>query len=328
MNSEEPKVSVVIPTYNRWRDLKRCLDSLSQQTFRNFEILIIDNGCTDKTLNMLEEYRVKVIQDVTRSVTHLFNIGWQNTQAAIVAFINDDAKAESYWLENIIDTFEKFKEAGAVGGPTIVPQPIMHHQEMLRLHTEAGRSVLLRIPAWIYENLILDGKYYEIGVLCESGAYSVGGSLTESTQLKHPISVDLLSITNVAVKKTVLGEVGGLDENFRFTHGDGDLFIRIRKAGYKLIFNPKVVVWHYVNPGGDTRSAYWRGRDHAYFLRKCIRPKTISGRLKLILNGIFLNLYWIYKSVETRKISFLKGISGFIQGLIDYHRVSKKRERE
>lgn len=327
MINNKIRVSVIIPTYNRVRDLERCLNSLLQQTLKDFEIIVINNGCTDETSNVVQRHPVKVISDFTRNVTHLFNIGWQSAEGEIIAFINDDAEAEPSWLENIMDTFQRFEDAGAVGGPTIVPEQILHHQEMLRLHAESKHSMLLRISAWIYENLILDRKYYEIGVLCESGAYSVGGSLLESTRLDKPISVDLLSITNVAIKKSVLETVGGLDENFRFTHGDGDLFIRIKKAGYKLIFNPKAVVLHYVNPIGNTRGTYWRGRDHAYFLRKCIRPKTISGRLKLILNGIFLNLYWIYKSVKTKDIGFLKGISGFIQGLIDYHRVNKKSEK-
>ena len=318
------RVSVIIPTYNRAKDLERCLDSLLQQTFKDFENIVINNGCTDETLNVIQKYPVKVINDLTGNVTHLFNIGWQNAEGEIIVFTNDDAEVEPLWLENIMNTFQRFENTGAVGGPTIVPEQVLHHQEMLRLHTESRHSMLLRIPAWIYENLVLDRKYYEIGVLCDSGAYSVGGSLTESTRLVRPISVDLLSITNVAIKKSVLETVGGLDENFRFTHGDGDLFIRIKKAGYKLVFNPKVIVWHHVNTIGDTRNAYWRGRDHAYFLKKCIRPKTIPGRLKLILNGIFLNLYWIYKSVKTKDIGFLKGISGFVQGLIDYHRVNKK----
>lgn len=311
-------ISVVIPTYNRAKDLKRCLDSLLRQTFKGFEVVVVDNGCTDETPEMVKRYPIKMIHEAAKGVTHLFNVGWRNAQGEIIAFINDDAAAEPSWLENVVDTFEKFKDIGAVGGPTIVPQEIMNYQEMLRLHAESKESILLRIPAWVYENLIMEGKYHEIGVLCESGAYSVGGSLYESTKLEQPIYVDLLSITNVAIKKAVLEEVNGLDENFRFTHGDGDLFIRIREAGYKLIFNPKIVVCHYVNPQGDTRSAYWRGIDHAYFLMKCIKPKTLLGKFKLLLNILYFNLYWIYKSLETKKPGYLRGIGGFFRGIFSY----------
>lgn len=318
MANSQTELSVVIPTHNRAGDLERCLIALSKQTFRNFEIIIIDNGCTDNTGDMLQKYKVKIVKDAARNVTHLFNVGWRNSDADIIAFTNDDAEPDENWLQNILDTFKVYIDAGAVGGPTVLPEGSLNNQEMLRLHSKSRKSFLFRIPAWIYEDIVLEGRYRDIGVLCESGAYSIGGSLFESAKLNKPIAVDLLSITNVAIKKNVLRQVNGLDENFRFTHGDGDLFIRIRNSGYSLIFNPKVVVWHYVNPAGDTRAAFWRGRDQAYFFRKCIKPRTTIGMCKLFLNIFFFNIYWIYKSVETCDTAFLKGISGFLQGLKDF----------
>lgn len=318
MTNNQAELSVVIPTYNRAGDLERCLIALSKQVFRNFETIIIDNGCTDNTIDMLQKYKVKVVKDTARNVTHLFNVGWRNSEADIIAFTNDDAQPDENWLRNIMDTFKVYDEAGAVGGPTVLPESSLDNQEMLRLHSKSRKSLLFRIPAWIYEDIVLEGKYHHIGALCESGGYSVGGSLYESTKLNKPIVVDLLSITNVAIKKSVLEKTTGLDENFRFTHGDGDLFIRIRELGYKLIFNPKAIVWHHVNPAGDTRAAFWRGRDQAYFFKKCIRPRTMRGRCKLFLNIFFFNIYWIYKSMETRDTAFLKGISGFLQGIRDF----------
>lgn len=323
MINNQTNVSVIIPTYNRVDDLERCLSALFKQTFRNFETIIVDNGCTDSTIDMLQKYQVKIIKDTARNVTHLFNVGWHNSGAGIIAFTNDDAEPDKDWLQNIVDTFKVYIDAGAVGGPTVLPESSLNNQEMLRLHSKSRKSLLFRIPAWIYENIVLEGKYHHIGVLCESGGYSVGGSLYESTKLDKPITVDLLSITNVAIKKIILEKINGLDENFRFTHGDGDLFIRIRNSGYKLIFNPKAIVWHHVNPAGDTRASFWRGRDHAYFLKKCIKPKTMSGRVKVFLNIVFFNIYWIYKSIEKRDLAFLKGVFGFLQGIRDFNSVNR-----
>lgn len=324
MRSNQIQVSVIIPTYNRAGDLERCLIALSKQTYRNFEIIIVDNGCTDNTLSILQNYPVKVVRDLTRNVTHLFNVGWQKSKSDIVAFTNDDAEPAKEWLQNIISTFGKYDHAAAIGGPTILPENLLHNQEMLRLHSKSQESLFFKIPAWIYENFILEGKYNDIGVLCESGAYSVGGSLLESTKLNSPISVDLLSITNAAIKRYILEEVNGLDENFRFTHGDGDLFIRIKNAGYRLIFDPKVIVLHHVNPAGDTRAAFWRGRDQAYFFKKCIKPKTIAGKIKFLLNIIFFNMYWIYKTIEKGDFIFLQGVSGFLKGLGDFNRIQRR----
>jgi GT2 family glycosyltransferase len=324
MINDQVQISVIIPTYNRADDLECCLVALSRQTFYNFETIIVDNGCTDGSTELLRKYKVKTIKDVRRNVTHLFNVGWQKSSADIVVFTNDDAEPEKDWLQNIIDTFNEYTDAGAVGGPTVLPANSLNNQEMLRLHSKSRKSISFKIPAWIYEKIILEGKYRDIGVLCESGGYSVGGSLYESTKLNKPVVVDLLSITNVAIKRSVLERVNGLDENFIFTHGDGDLFIRIRGLGYKLIFNPKAIVWHHVNPAGDTRAAFWRGRDHAYFLKKCVRPKRIEGRLKLFINILFFNIYWVYKSIEKKDPVFLKGISGFFQGIRDFNRLNSR----
>lgn len=318
----KPEISVIIPTYNRADDLERCLIALSKQAFKNFETIIVNNGCTDRTETMLAKYPVRAVKDSARNVTHLFNVGWNNAAADIIAFTNDDAEPDPYWLKNIVLAFARHKDAAAIGGPTVLPRDKQGNQEMLRLHDKGSRSLLFGIASRLYENIVLQGKYGAIGLLFESGAYSVGGSLPESANLLSPISVDLLSITNVAIKRHILDELGGLDESFKFTHGDGDLFIRIRRAGYQLIFDPKVFVWHHVNPIGDTRGAYWRGRDYAYFLRKCIQPKTTTNKLRLVANIICFNLYWGYKSIDTKDIGFLKGISGFWKGIKE--RISNK----
>src|SRR4030042_7145277 len=234
----KPLVSIVVPTYNRCKDLKRCLDSLLLQTIRDFEIIVLDNGSTDGTPIMLRTYPVKVITDFTRNLTYLFNLGWHEASASIVAYINDDAVAVPDWLENTLKTFKEFEDAGIIGGPTVAT----HKQEIQATYETAYHSKLLKTFAKIYNVVVLQGKLFDVGVLSDSGAYSIGASLPKSTKLTRPIYVDMLSITGMAVKKEVIRKLGGFDENFLFNHIDGDFFIRARKNGYKLVFNPKILV--------------------------------------------------------------------------------------
>ena len=56
LKSAEPQVSVVVPTYNRARDLIRCLDSLVKQTYQEFEVLVCDDGSTDDTREVVSRY--------------------------------------------------------------------------------------------------------------------------------------------------------------------------------------------------------------------------------------------------------------------------------
>ncbi|MFQ6085405.1 MAG: glycosyltransferase family 2 protein [Candidatus Bathyarchaeia archaeon] len=310
------KVSVVIPTYNRCRDLERCLESLRRQTFTDFETVVIDNGSTDGTPNLLTRYPVKVIRDETKNLAHLFNLGWRETTSEVVVYINDDAEAHPDWLENVVKTFESFEDAAVVGGPTIATR----NQEILSLHQRATSSKLLGLLAMIYDSVVLEGRLLDIGVLCESGAYSIGGSLALSAELSHPIHVDVLTITNMAVRRQVLASLGGFDENFRFWHIDGDFFVRLKRAGLKAIFNPKVVVWHHVSPVGATRSAYVMARGTAYFLLKSVRPRSTGGWLRYLLNVMYFNFYWLYKVWATNDVGFLRGIPGFVEGVRHYLR--------
>jgi len=314
-------VSVVVLTYNRCADLKRCLDSLEGQTFRQFEIVVVDNGSTDGTSKLLEQYQVRIIRDDVKNKAYLRNIGWRNAQGDIVAYIDDDAEALPDWLASIVETFEKFSEVGAVGGPTIVT----NRQNMLSLYESSRRSKLLQVAARVYDAVILEKRLFDVCRFFESGAYSIGGSLPQSAKLSAPLVVDILSTCNAAVRKSVIENVNGFDEHFFFNHEDGDFFLRVAKAGYQLLFNPKAVVLHHVNPRTATRaSPFYMGRDFGYFYAKDVRPKTLSNILRYLLNIVFFNTYWLYGTFQFRNYAYVRGIYGFISGVQDYLRTRSK----
>lgn len=306
-------VTVIVNTCNRKDDLKRCLNSLLKQSYKDYEILIVDNGSTDGTGDLLKEFPVRVITDSIKKLSYLFNLGWKNISSEILAYLADDAEADELWLENIISTFERFPEAGAVSGPIIAQSK----QEMHLLYEKAQGSPLLKFALNVYEKLILEGKLFQPGMLCESGAYSMGAGLKESLQIKECMEVDLLTTSSMGIKRSALEKVGGFDENFYFNHADGDLFVRLKKAGYKLIFNPKIVALHYVRPG-PSRYPYYIGRDTAYFFCKDIRPRSIRGVVAFLLNILFFNIYWIYKAFAVKELRQLYGLIGFLSGTFEY----------
>jgi hypothetical protein len=94
------------------------------------------------------------------------------------------------------------------------------------------------------------------------------------------------------------------------------LFLRLGEAGHTLIFDPKAVVWHYVNPSGLTRSAYVLGRDLAHLYRKHLPPRSTMGWLRFLANIAFFNLFWVYKAIASRNFDSLSGIRGFVAGTV------------
>jgi len=161
----------------------------------------------------------------------------------------------------------------------------------------------------------LEGKVFEPCVLCESGSYTLGqGFKPNFTEERE---VDLATTSSMIIKRSAVESIGGFDEHFLFNHADGDLFVRLKQAGYKIIYNPKVCAIHYVRIG-PSRYPFFIGRDTAYFYLKDIRPRSLRGFFAAGINICILNAYWIYKTVQLRDAKQLSGITGFVKGAFDY----------
>ena len=99
---DRPLVSVIIPTYNRVNWLGGAIDSVLEQTCRNFEILIVDDGSTDETSTLVARYgeRVNYYYQANRGVSAARNFGIQHARADLVAFLDSDDR----WLKNKLQT--------------------------------------------------------------------------------------------------------------------------------------------------------------------------------------------------------------------------------
>ena len=100
-----PKVSVVVPVYNVEKYLKRCLNSLVNQTLKDIEIVIIDDGSTDNSPNICDEYakqdqRIKVIHKDNQGLGFARNTGLKEVSGEYVGFVDSDDFVE-------VDTYEK-----------------------------------------------------------------------------------------------------------------------------------------------------------------------------------------------------------------------------
>ena len=90
-----PKISVIIPVYNAGKTLHRCVDSILVQTFSDFEVLLIDDGCKDNSGNICDEYakkdsRVKVVHKDNGGVSSARNVGLNKAKGEWITFIDAD----------------------------------------------------------------------------------------------------------------------------------------------------------------------------------------------------------------------------------------------
>jgi glycosyltransferase involved in cell wall biosynthesis len=99
-----PEVSILLPTYNRSTLLHRCIDSLLAQTYANWELIIIDDGSTDDTRNVLMQYsdpRLLIVAQPNRKLPGALNTGHMLARGTYVTWLSDDCWVDRDWLESL-----------------------------------------------------------------------------------------------------------------------------------------------------------------------------------------------------------------------------------
>ena len=110
------RVSVVICTYNRLGSLRQTLNALGRQTFRDFEVIVVNGPSTDGTGDFLATRPdLRVIDNPQRHLSRSRNLGAAAAAGEVLAYIDDDAVPEARWLEELVAPFAD-AEVGATGG--------------------------------------------------------------------------------------------------------------------------------------------------------------------------------------------------------------------
>jgi GT2 family glycosyltransferase len=115
-----PRVSVVVCTYNGSRTIGNCLDGLARLDYPDFEVIVVDDGSTDNTVDIVRRYDVRLISTTNRGLSSARNTGMEAADGEIVAYIDDDACPDPHWLQYLAATFSQTNHAG-IGGPNLAP---------------------------------------------------------------------------------------------------------------------------------------------------------------------------------------------------------------
>ena len=107
------KVSIIIPVYKVEKYLPECLDSVINQTYGNLQIIVVDDGSTDSSGRICDEYaakdnRITVIHQVNAGAANAKNMGLDNVKGDYVTFVDSDDWVEPNWIETMVDAMEKY----------------------------------------------------------------------------------------------------------------------------------------------------------------------------------------------------------------------------
>ncbi len=118
-NNCDGRISVIIPVYNTEKYLGRCLDSVISNTYKDLEIICINDGSMDNSLSILREYekkdnRISVIDIKNKGVSHARNIGLKNASGDIISFIDSDDWVHSHYFEILLEQLKEYNSDMAV----------------------------------------------------------------------------------------------------------------------------------------------------------------------------------------------------------------------
>jgi glycosyltransferase involved in cell wall biosynthesis len=152
MNST-PSLSVVILTFNSDATIGHCLESLIQQEYRDFEVVVVDDNSTDDTLSVVQGYADRLRLKVTKNGTHIIprgrNIGIASSSTDLVAFLDSDDSVAPEWTRAIVETFREYPETALISGVAL-PAYRTRTAHAIALNDHAVRRLFARGVALFY----------------------------------------------------------------------------------------------------------------------------------------------------------------------------------
>lgn len=167
--SGEPRVSLYIPCYNVDQFIARCIDGVLAQTHRVDEILIIDDGSTDRTIELANRYPVTIVRHpVNKGLGAARNTGLKTAQNELVASLDADCVADPRWLETLVLEMADPNKT-VVGGKLVETMLLSRADRWRRAHmSQDWGDHRVDNPPFIYGNNSLARK----SVLLRLGGYS------------------------------------------------------------------------------------------------------------------------------------------------------------
>jgi len=116
-----PRVSVVVCAYNAERTMEACLASLEELNYPDYEVIVVNDGSTDRTLEIAERFPyARIISQPNRGLSVARNVGAEAATGEIIAYTDSDCVADPDWLTYLVATMER-KQLVACGGPNFPP---------------------------------------------------------------------------------------------------------------------------------------------------------------------------------------------------------------
>ncbi len=300
-----PIISAIICTHNRDQYLGAAIDSLLAQDFPNFEVVVVDNGCTDRTREVVEarlnDPRLRYVYESVLGLSVARNRGAQETTGEILAYLDDDAVASPQWLSCLVKAFAQNEKLAIAGGKVNLIWP-------------DGMTP----PKWMSTELSLNLGFYDLG--------------------PEPVLITDPGLTprglNYAIRRCFLDQVNGFDVNLgrigtRLLSNEELYMTELALTnGWQVLYIPEALALHNVSPERTKqdwfmRRSWWQGVSECY--REQVAGRTGLGQLqrggeRLIRGAYKVLKYFGDPAIRFDNLTYVYGqigyLSSVIQGLV------------
>lgn len=240
--THNPLFSVVIPNWNGAKFLPTCLDALARQTYPNIEVIVADNDSHDESRELIRTRYPQVIMielAENRGFTGACNAGLEAAEGEFVALLNNDTEVDPGWAAAVVDAFQRHPEVGLVASKMLLFDRRDHIHTAGDFFTVDGRAGNRGV--WQRDEGQFDQEEYVFSACGGSAAY----------------------------RRKMLDQIGLLDDDFFFSLEDMDMAWRAQLAGWRCLYTPRAIVYHYLSAtGGGVTASYYDGRNLIYVLAK------------------------------------------------------------
>ncbi|MDG6221993.1 MAG: glycosyltransferase [Candidatus Bathyarchaeota archaeon] len=205
-----PSVTVIVPVRNGAQTIQPLLESLQKLDYdpSKVDVVVVDGNSKDKTREIVKKYPVKLVVENKQGINLARNIGIKNSNGEIIAFTDSDCIVPPNWVTKIVENF-KDPQVSCVGGSAIALDNDFVSQY-------ADNSIVRLMPVFTKREEFKQVKPF----------------------FGHPAGC------NMAFRRKAVEKVGFFDEQIQYGFDEVEFADRICRAGYKMVLDPDVSVWH------------------------------------------------------------------------------------
>ena len=292
-------VSILITTRNRSDVVCKCLETVYSQSYKNIQVILVDNNSADDTVERVRKSfpNVAIIESKKNlGIVGGRNIAQKKAKGYYYLYLDSDTILHKDFVKELVSFISKYKDVGMV-------VPKMYYYEQPDYIWFAGSVINL-----------LTSRTVNIG----TNEKDIG-QYNEPKECAH-------GPTAFMIKKDVLKTVKGHDECYFMTYADADFAIRTKKSGFKIFYVPKARLWHRLNMIENTKGirrlgynlplrAYYFSRNRVIFMKK--NATKLNFLFFILFMFPLFTFYYTVKIIQYRgKFIYLKNhLIGSLDGL-------------